>query len=250
MELTIPSLYTKAVAVFLAIIENRGQRRTPISPLSTSIAMLGKKPQPVIGKLAGNQAWFSDAATSPTSPLEYKIQSPRGLKSYDLGGVGLAIVAALEKSDSPRNQIQANKALFVQNSTRSNPIPVKPTRTTYNRGDLEESEMDSLEDYTFVTCHGPNKSYTRVYCDNGSDHGRIGHEKVGFDRRSKNYGLPVFEISPAGFGGDHFPAHPASDFLSSCNLCRKKLHGRDIYMYRYLLYTLYYHVYIRRKHGL
>lgn len=201
--------------------------------------MLGHKPQLVIGKLAGtwcsgSQSWFSVVATSPTSPLEYKIQSPRGLKSYDLGGVGLAIVAALEKSDNnPRYQIQANnKAVFVPNVTRSNPIPVKPS--TSNRGDLEESEMDTLEDYTFVTCHGPNKSYTRVYCDNGSDHGRVVHEKDGFDRRSKKHVLPVFEISPARFGGDHFTAYPASDFLSSCNLCQKKLHGRDLYMYRYL----------------
>lgn len=207
--------------------------------------MLGRKPQPIIGKLAGtfisgNRIGFSsDAATSPTSPLDYKIQSPRGLKSYDLGGVGLGIVAALEKSDNSWNQIQANKAVFVQNLTRSNPIPVKPSNT---RGgarygeDLEEVEMDSLEDYTFVTCHGPNKSHTRVYRDNRADYyGRIGHEEIGHDRRRcKKYGLPIFDITPARFGEelDHFTAYPASDFLDSCNLCRKKLHGKDIYMYR------------------
>lgn len=93
--------------------------------------MLGRKPPPIIGKLAGtfisgNRIGFSsDAATSPTSPLDYKIQSPRGLKSYDLGGVGLGIVAALEKSDNFLESNQANKAVFVQNLTRSNPIPVK-----------------------------------------------------------------------------------------------------------------------------
>lgn len=108
--------------------------------------------------------------------------------------------------------------------------------------------MDSLEDYTFVTCHGPNKSYTRVYRDSGADYyGRIGHEEIGHDRRRcKKYGLPIFDITPARFGEelDHFTAYPASDFLDSCNLCRKKLHGKDIYMYRYHHQLFYFHFYL------
>ncbi|CAI0402008.1 unnamed protein product [Linum tenue] len=41
----------------------------------------------------------SPATTSPRSPLDFpRIQSPRGLKNFDLGGVGLGIVAALENS--------------------------------------------------------------------------------------------------------------------------------------------------------
>ncbi|XP_057468045.1 FCS-Like Zinc finger 14 [Actinidia eriantha] len=195
--------------------------------------MLGKKSPPVIGKPAGkwgsgNRTGFADTATSPRSHLDFKIQSPRGLKNYDVGGVGLGIVAALEKSGDSGCE---NKTVFGQNLTRSNPIPVKQGNTNNcgrNRVGMEELEMDRLEDYTFVTCHGPNKSYTtRVYCDGG----QYGHDITSFERRSKNHGFALFEISPARFGEETTP-YPASDFLSSCHLCQKKLHGKDIYMYR------------------
>lgn len=207
------------------------------------VIMLGKKPPPVIGKIVG--AWgsgerfgFSDSPiTSPTSPLDVKIQSPRGLKNvYDLGGVGLGIVAALEKSGD-----RASKPVFVRNLSRnSDPIPVKLPPNNGDRGgcrkELEEMELDDdlEEDYTFVTFHGPNKDYnsTRVYFDNGVEIGRSGHDRVVIDKRSKNCGYAAaFDISPGRIGEDT-GAYPGSDFLSSCHLCQKKLHGRDIYMYR------------------
>ncbi|KAF5956469.1 hypothetical protein HYC85_003694 [Camellia sinensis] len=204
--------------------------------------MSSKRSPLAVGKLAGtrvfgNPTGFTDAAPSPRSPLDLNIQSPRprGLKNYDLGGVvGLGIVAALEKSGEPGCEIRANKAVFGQNLTRSNPIPVKQANNCvrHRGGDLEEIDFDSLEDYTFVTCHGPNKSFTRVYCDGDEEHGKVGHDRsIGFERRSKNYGFAIFHISPVRFGED-ITAYPASDFLNSCHLCQKKLHGKDIYMYR------------------
>ncbi|XAR51097.1 hypothetical protein NMG60_11005633 [Bertholletia excelsa] len=181
--------------------------------------MLGKKPRPVIGKIPGTFWPGSDSATSPRSPLEVKIQSPRGLKNYDLGGVGLGIVAALDKTE-----VRTGKTMFSQNFTRSSPIPVRPS-TGCGRKVWEETDPDSLEDYTFVTRHEPNKaSTTRVYCE-GVEYG-----KAGLDRRGNFYRAPVFDISPARFSdaGDV----PTADFLSSCHLCHKKLLGKDIYMYR------------------
>ncbi|KAE9464588.1 hypothetical protein C3L33_03505, partial [Rhododendron williamsianum] len=183
--------------------------------------MSGNKPRPVIGKLvggwgSGERFGFADApATSPRSPLDVKIQSPRVLKNiYDLGGVGLGIVAALEKSGDSGPDTRASK----------------PKRV----GGMELDD-DLEEDYTFVTFHGPNKDYdTRVYCDNGVEIGRSGggHDRMVIDKRSKNCGhVAAFDISPARFGDDT-RACPGSDFLSSCHLCQKKLHGRDIYMYR------------------
>ncbi|KAL6330835.1 hypothetical protein AAG906_009263 [Vitis piasezkii] len=183
--------------------------------------MLGKTSRPAIGKLAGslisgNCTAILDVATSPRSPLDMKIQSPRGQKNYDLfGGVGLGIVAALDKSSNCGGEILAKYAVSGTNLGRSGPVPVTSGK---NCGRLKvgfgELEMDSLEDYTYVTCHKPNKkSFTRVYFD--------GHETTAFHKHE----------SPARFSDD-MQAFPTSDFLSSCHLCRKNLHGKDIYMYR------------------
>uniref|UniRef100_A0A5B7BQA3 FLZ-type domain-containing protein n=1 Tax=Davidia involucrata TaxID=16924 RepID=A0A5B7BQA3_DAVIN len=197
--------------------------------------MIGKKSRPVIGKLAGslgtgNRAGFMDVLKSPRSPLELKIQSPRGVTNYDLGGVGLGIVAALGKSGD--GEIQIRKAVCSLNLNRSSPIPVNSVKnSTRFRGVVEDTDMDSMENYTFVTCHGPNKSYTRVYCDGVEYGSRSGHDRTGFDRSKNHVGVGVFDISPARFGED-ITGFPTSDFLSSCHLCRKKLDGKDIYMYR------------------
>lgn len=186
--------------------------------------MIGNRSKPVIGKLTG--AAFSgsrtmDGATSPRSPLDFKVPSPRGLKTFDFGGVGLAIVAALEKSGGKNGEIPANKAVYNRNSNRSLPIPVISSSKNSGRfrAEFEEPEMDSFEEYTIVTCRAPgNKSYTKVYGDRSKSENR------------KCNRPSVFNISPAKIGS--FPAEPNSDFLSSCHLCQKKLHGKDIYMYR------------------
>ncbi|GMI97857.1 hypothetical protein like AT5G20700 [Hibiscus trionum] len=111
--------------------------------------MSGRRPRPMIGKLSEllvsgkKPGLFPDTATSPTTPFDIKTPSPKGMKRYDAGGVGLGIVAALENSSSN---------LIVVNSGKN------------------------------------------------------------------------FEVEDVRF--------PTSDFLSCCYLCRKQLHGRDIYMYR------------------
>lgn len=178
----------------------------------------------MIGRLSellvsGNRAGFMDVSTSPRSPLEYRIQSPRGLKNYDIGGVGLGIVAALEKSCSDgTHEILAKYAICSPNMNRSDPIPVNSGKRC-NCG-VKEMEVESLEDYTYVTSHGPDKSLTKVYYDNGN--------KRMNDRVTV---VSMARESPARFS-DEFALYPTSDFLSSCHLCKKKLHGKDIYMYR------------------
>ncbi|KAK4483703.1 hypothetical protein RD792_010905 [Penstemon davidsonii] len=178
--------------------------------------MLGKKSKPVIGILAGSLVSGNKSAVAgPTrSHFESKSQSPKGLKTFDLGGVGLGIVAALDKS----GEIPANKPLFSRNLSRSNPIPVNSPKNYWrNREASDEMDMGSLEEYTIVTSHRPNKSYTKVY---GND----------FRIKKCNRGS-VFHISPAKLG-EIGGGVPPSDFLSSCNMCQKKLHDKDIFMYR------------------
>ncbi|XWS72296.1 hypothetical protein CRYUN_Cryun02cG0027900 [Craigia yunnanensis] len=188
--------------------------------------MLRKSPRPMIGKLSellvsGNKPRFLDVATSPRSPLDFKSPSPRSLKRYDVGGIGLGIVAALEKSSTD----SCRQAICSSNLNRSNAIVVNPGKNCdIFRGRYDNLDMESLEDYTYVTRHGPGKSSTKVYYDGGDEQRRTStrHDTNGFGA--------VKETSAARFVED--VTYPTSDFLSSCHLCRKKLHGKDIYMYR------------------
>ncbi|KAG6411618.1 hypothetical protein SASPL_129701 [Salvia splendens] len=155
--------------------------------------MLGKTSKPVIEILTGS---LCSGSGSPRS----QIQSPRGLKSLDLGTVGLGIVAALENSSGG-----GRDGILGRNSTRSSPIPVNfPQNCCRSRTEEVEVEME-MEEYTIVTCHSPSN-------------------------RNRNSNS-VFHISPAR-GVEDGGAAPAAEFLSRCDLCRKKLDGRDIYMYR------------------
>ncbi|CAO2841661.1 unnamed protein product [Amaranthus hypochondriacus] len=197
--------------------------------------MLGKRSRPVIGKLIGVlRSRIVDSITSPRSPLDCKVlQSPRRLKNYCIdqkgGGVGLGIIVALDNksSSSTKNdvgscggEILAKYAICSQ--IWSNPINVN--NLSYVQNDeknlcIEDEMME--EEFTYVTCHGANKSTTRVYyCGNEFAHQPKICNKIG-----------VFNISsPANFLDEFCDSE--SDFLSSCCWCKKGLHGKDIYMYR------------------
>ncbi|XP_022730532.1 uncharacterized protein LOC111285375 [Durio zibethinus] len=190
--------------------------------------MLGKRPRPMIGKLSelllsGNKPGLLDVVTSPRSPLDFKSPSPRGLKRYDVGGVGLGIVAALDNSSSD----SCRHAICSSNLNRSTAIVVNPCRNSDRfRGKYEDLEVESLEDYTYVTSHGHGKSSSKVYYDGVE---RVEQRKSS-SRHDRNRFGAVKKTPAARFVED--VTYPTSDFLSSCHLCRKKLHGKDIYMYR------------------
>ncbi|KAL1371730.1 hypothetical protein HN51_001962 [Arachis hypogaea] len=204
--------------------------------------MLGKRPSPMIGKLSellvsgGGRAaavLLDTAATgSPRSPLDMKAQqsSPRGLKGYDLGGVGLKIVVALDNEELPK------RTVCVPNLTRSKPIPVCSMRKPDGFQRVSPNENfdvgRSLEDYTYVTCHVPNKTFTKVYYDGGySDVPR--HVRCYNNNKGEELDAGVLRTPSSDFVEPSCePVFPTSNFLSSCHLCRKKLDGKDIYMYR------------------
>ncbi|KAI4344636.1 hypothetical protein L6164_011839 [Bauhinia variegata] len=183
--------------------------------------MLAKRTQTMIGKLS---ELLIPGAGSPRSPLDLKMQSPRGLKNYDLGGVGLGIVAALDKSSDNGREILPKYAVCTSNLNRSSPTPVLSMKNPdgFSKG-VNEIDVGSMENYTYVTYHVPEKTFTKVYYDGGEvvdcRHGN-----------NKNSGFGVQRRIPATLVEE--PSFPTSDFLSSCHLCRKKLHGKDIYMYR------------------
>ncbi|KAJ7979216.1 DUF581 domain-containing protein [Quillaja saponaria] len=187
--------------------------------------MLSKRPQPMIGKLSdlllsGSRAWFLDTATSPRSPLELnlKMQPTRGLKNYDLGGVGLGIVVTLaKKTFEGGGEILPKYVISGSNLNRTNPIPVHPVKKNdgfqFQRNGFNEIDVESFEEDTYVTCHVPNKTFTKLYYNGGEAQNlRPGYQNQRYAEAESSF--------------------PTSDFLSSCHLCKKKLHGKDIYMYR------------------
>ncbi|GFS38506.1 cyclin-dependent kinase, putative [Actinidia rufa] len=170
--------------------------------------MLGKKSPPVIGKPAGkwgsgNRTGFTDTATSPRSHLDFKIQSPRGLKNYDVGGVGLGIVAALEKSGDSGCE---NK--------------------TSGYGGIGDGSSGGLY---FCDLSWTQTSPTLLGCiAMGVNMAMI---ELALKGEVKTMVLPCLKYLRLDLETKPQP-YPASDFLSSCHLCQKKLHGKDIYMYR------------------
>ncbi|KAJ4952272.1 hypothetical protein NE237_029104 [Protea cynaroides] len=151
--------------------------------------------------------------TSPTSIL--RSPSPRGShvglkKNCELvtGAVGLGIVAALEKSGGAGQQGEILAKFFAGglnlNHNRSDPIPI-------------------------VVRAGGGGGTSRLRPRAGKDDG------ASDDFRRRRTSSVFCESPPACVvvgGSPAVPAFPTPDFLSSCHLCRKKLHGRDIYMYR------------------
>jgi hypothetical protein len=186
--------------------------------------MLGKRPGPLIGKLSellvsshhGTGTFNVPTTAGPKTPLDYRIQSHRTMKNYDLGGVGLGIVAALEKSSTNESH-----AICSNSKMKSNPIPV----VSGHQRRVEEEEIESLENYTYVTCHGPNnKSFTQVYYDHS-----LNQIASSTHEQNQKHKLVISHSHGDSLCENDFPT---SDFLSACNLCKKKLHGKDIYMYR------------------
>ncbi|CAN1136267.1 FCS-Like Zinc finger 13 [Linum perenne] len=146
------------------------------------------------------------ANTSPRSPLDYpKIQSPRPLNNFDMGRVGLGIVAALDTG----SEVLAKHSVCCFPKSDSITTGVRMWRKGCCRVVMEEDQTEKSENYTYVTRQGS----TKVYYDDGG-------EVVA--------AAPDVKVSEQGMeSGNGY-----SSFLSCCELCKKQLHGLDVYMYR------------------
>ncbi|KAI9083286.1 hypothetical protein K1719_034818 [Acacia pycnantha] len=93
----------------------------------------------------------------------------QGLKSYDLGGVGLGIVVALIKFG-----IVLKSAVCSTGLTRSKPILVRSIKNPADRfhEGVNEMEFGSLEDHTYATCRLPNccSKYLRIGISQGLEY--------------------------------------------------------------------------------
>lgn len=100
-------------------------------------------------------------------------------------------------------------------------------------GSLSASDIEQSEDYTCIISHGPNPKTTHIFgdCILESDTSELaafigaaskqGEEEE--EGRGSSWMLDCAE--------DLVPL-PSEDFLSVCYSCKKKLDGKDIYMYR------------------
>ncbi|XP_010471593.1 PREDICTED: uncharacterized protein LOC104751364 [Camelina sativa] len=171
--------------------------------------ILSKRPHLMIRKLSEMLVPRSrsaiqpeDYTASPRSPLDLKFPSPVSSKRFGSGGVGLGIVAALEETSIGIN--------------RNDPVRYS--------GRFRCPEIDlSEEEYTYVTSpNGPTKVY---YNDDD-----------GFELFENEYPIVVqkpmvIADEPPLIKRQSFRAS-STEFLSSCCLCKKKLQGKDIYMYK------------------
>lgn len=154
-----------------------------------------------------------------------KTKSPR---DFEKGVVGLGIVAAMTDSDKIHEvSFVSSKAV----SPRSCSIPIvssaKPAANFRGGFNLEKEPevVDELsESYTCVTSHFGNRMFEkRVYFN--------GELELINGRCSSVVRSGVFSTSPMSFGVAE-RGFCAAEFLSSCYLCCKQLHGLDIFMYR------------------
>lgn len=191
----------------------------PFASFPTS-PMLGARPRPPLRRppppiVPGERAGFSSPATSPN-----------WWRSQDSDGVGLGIVAALNKSGDHLPKPAA--VVYSPRLCRSGQGPISVSaRNLAGGGEWVDSDSEC---YTCVTCRGGHgqSPVTRVYYG-GTEVG----PGVQFELSSPT--AKQEESANLHAGGGEKIGFLASDFLSSCYLCHKKLHGKDIYMYRYFL---------------
>ncbi|KAK6147477.1 hypothetical protein DH2020_018389 [Rehmannia glutinosa] len=152
------------------------------------------------------------------------------------GVVGLGILAAL--NDDPHHHHHHHQDPVFVNGTRtavlafppkssSNPIPI----LTNSVKKLSVEEMELCEEYTCVMSRvGDNLIKKREYFEADFYGKSDGPKKVSVVTGNGGFSETVsyFPVS----GGGEIATFGVADFLNSCFLCKKMLHGLDIFMYR------------------
>ncbi|KAK3017881.1 hypothetical protein RJ639_004685 [Escallonia herrerae] len=169
-------------------------------------------------RLTINLSFFAPNDHNNNKPTSKKFEEePNGV-------VGLGIVAALNELD----QNPSGRAAVLAVSPRSFPIPILSAKSGGKVGPTSE-EMELSEEYTCVISHiGNNLIKKREYFDgelaNGSDASYWVSSGVFTASSPPCHGGDAAAAAAGVFGDD--------GFLSCCYLCKKKLHGLDIFMYR------------------
>ncbi|KAJ1685409.1 hypothetical protein LUZ63_016799 [Rhynchospora breviuscula] len=131
--------------------------------------------------------------------------------SADLGGSGLNF-----KPDLGNLRSGLNESLL----GRSLPISIHS---------LSAREIEQSEDYTCIISYGPNAKTTHIFGDCILEP-HIIESPDNFQNKDETKGIG---FSQSGLKSPiEPPPCPDVDFLSACFACRKKLDGKDVYIYR------------------
>ncbi|XP_073290424.1 uncharacterized protein [Primulina huaijiensis] len=160
-------------------------------------------------------------------------RSPINFKEPN-GAVGLGILAALEQQHD-EDPIFRSAFLAISPKSLKYPITVHVNENLLKKNEVDKKlsveETELCEEYTCLISHeGENLIRKREYFYAGSVGNNDGFHGVSAVNGNGD-GFEVFSDSSVGFGSD-MATFWTSDFLTSCFLCKKFLHGLDIFMYR------------------
>lgn len=142
------------------------------------------------------------------------LRSPKHFEEPN-GVVGLGIVPLLKSSGTSRAVILA---ISPRSSTpHSIPLNIFKNNDKNNTRTPSSEEMEMCEEYTCVISHMGSNQIKKIEYFNGEFLGNTCTTTAGANTAS---------------GMGEAVAFQADDFLSSCFLCKKRLHGLDIFMYR------------------
>ncbi|WMV42811.1 hypothetical protein MTR67_036196 [Solanum verrucosum] len=106
------------------------------------------------------------------------------------------------------------------------PIPTPVGSNTSLVGSISASDIELSEDYTCVRTRGPNAKVTHIFCDCILE--CHNNELPNFCKNA-NEKTVLPEVTDSS---EVLTSFPSSDFLRFCSSCKKRLDGKDIYMYR------------------
>ncbi|KAL0308333.1 UNVERIFIED_CONTAM: FCS-Like Zinc finger 14 [Sesamum radiatum] len=172
------------------------------------------------------------APTDSTKPTGAN-KSPKIFEEPN-GVVGLGILAALENQDPDSISGGGRSAvLAISPKSASNPIPILSNKI-FSEDDsskkLSGDEMGVDEEYTCVISHIGENLIKKEYFEADLLGSNNGSQRVSVVKG--NVGGCEAVSASGGCGG--IAALEIADFLDSCFLCKKRLHGLDIFMYRLL----------------
>ncbi|XP_010925327.1 FCS-Like Zinc finger 10 isoform X2 [Elaeis guineensis] len=168
------------------------------------------------GEFGKIRCWSIDIGSSSLRPTLFMYHNRRS---------GSEIFPSDSKNSKLDSPALVRKATNFDNFSGSLPMSFGSSRGFM--ASLSASEIELSEDYTCIISHGPNPKTTHIFGDCILESHRIpspdSMNKLGKEGGGSSWLVECPEDSP--------PC-ASNDFLSNCFSCKKKLEGKDIFMYR------------------